>query len=528
MTQNFIGKLSYCIFEELVNQKKNKPTDGTLYLYLYYTFIYNLSTIISGLKPNLDNITKPIWYNKLQKHARFNTDNMLNNLVFYGSQSMLNKMFKTHILQDKDIELDFNITKNPHVLCFINDIQTWANEHFESRQDMIDENPFESKTIDFKNGFKVDLNQWNNNLPDPTKWIELITPTGKVTDPIIINGKTINIPKIDETDSTSYSTQNYLGDNWHNHKSFSLDLKNNFNIINVLDQVPSTEEELKKEMDDLLKIYETLDDTQKVTADLFAGSGSTNLPPPCQMLIVANMLSQKYNQSHIDEITMYFVLICGLFDASVAAWWYKHNTYQARPISLIRHYYKDVTIKSWTPFKGIQNIKGSEWLPHQVITFNTPPFPDMASGHSVFSTTSGELLKWWFNSDILYDGVSMANVINSNVWTDILDQSQKQFLIGEFVIKVGKSEIESGVTPVKDIRLIYPTITSFYQACGISRVYGGIHSESTNQLSQIIGKSVYEKTKEKLLTLGITNNKKKNKNPCSYQLHNSLFRKIFL
>jgi hypothetical protein len=53
-------------------------------------------------------------------------------------------------------------------------------------------------------------------------------------------------------------------------------------------------------------------------------------------------------------------------------------------------------------------------------------------------------------------------------------------------------------TPAKDFKLIIPTLTELYQLCGMSRVYGGIHIQNTNQLSQTIGISVYENVKNKL------------------------------
>jgi hypothetical protein len=419
-------------------------------------------------------------------------------------------MFNNNQLKNKQLCKDFLIKDNYDVLNIMDDIDKWANDHYNSRKHMFDEPSFENKNITFENGFKVDINKWDNKLQDPTKWIELIVPTGTVTQPV--EGTQFTIPKIDKNDETSYKIQHYLGINWGNHNGFSLDLFNDpqlRTISDVRDQVPVKWEDatkstdLKREMDDLIKIYSTLNDMQKITADLFAGSGSLNLPPPGQMFIAGSMLSQKYDQDQFDEINMFFALACGFLDSSIAAWWYKEYFRQARPVTLIRHFYNGKTIKSWTPYKGIQDIDGGTWLPYQVSTFNSPPFPDMASGHTVFSTTGGQLLKWWFDTDVLYDGYTIVETPNPTLWSNILPSYQKGCLMGEFIIKKGTTEIEPGLTPQKDTRLVIRTITELYEMCGRSRVYGGIHSESTNKLSGKIGDSVYTSVSNKLKSFNI-------------------------
>jgi hypothetical protein len=515
MTQTLIGKFLYLFLEELVKRGKNKPTDASLHVYVYYTYIYNLSTLLTNRKPYFDelNILVPLWYAFIKKKFKNlqNKDNILDNLVFYGTQAMLKTMFKeNNILNGKHIKLDYGIENNKNVESILMYINEFAHIHYESRRALFEEPPFENKTTSFNDGFKADLNVWDNNVADPTKWVELIVPNGTVTQPIVNNGVTFNMPTIDPKNPGSYNTQKFLGHVWGTHTGFSVKSENDkINVIDVISQVPLKWEEpdkytdLKREMDNILNIYSNLGDLEKNTADLFAGSGKTNVPPPGQMLIIANMMSQKYNQSQSDEIAMYFALGCGIFDSSIAAWWYKAKLRQARPVTLIRNYYKGQNIKSWTFNKGIQTIDGGSWLPYQMITFNTPPFPDMASGHTIFSTTACKLLQWWFTTDTLYDGVTIVTVPNITLWSNVLDQSQKEFLIGEFCVRKDKSEIEQNVVPKKDIKLIYNTLTDLYKACGKSRVYGGIHSESTNQLSQTVGNDVFEKTRAKLLTLGI-------------------------
>jgi len=503
MPQSTIGNFTYLFLKELVEQKQNKPTKSTLYLYIYHLFIYNLSTLLTRYNPYLDNFDLPIWYIFQKNKLKFRTDkeNMLDNLIFVGSQELYNVMFPNgNTLKNKDIKKDFGINENKIIGFMRPFINEWAQAHFNSRKGMFDEPALENSNVSFDNAFKADINVWDNKVNDPLKWTELAVPTGKVTSQ--------GIPVIDKNNSASYSIQKYLGNNWGNHRGFSLDLNKKFTIADVSNQVATVWEDktkptdLKREVENILSIYENLDDSKKCIADLFAGSGSLNLPPPGLMFIVGNMMSQKYQQNIIDEINMYFVLASGLLDASIAAWWYKAKLRQARPVNTIRHFYKGKSIKSWTPGKGTQNIDGGAWLPYQTLTFVTPPFPDMASGHTVFSTAGCKLLQWWFNTDIFYDGFTLVTIPNANLISNTLDQSQKLTLIGEFCIRQNKSEIEQTGTPAKDFKLVVKTLTELYQLCGISRVYGGIHYQNTNELSQTVGISVYENVKNKLNNIG--------------------------
>ena len=38
-------------------------------------------------------------------------------------------------------------------------------------------------------------------------------------------------------------------------------------------------------------------------------------------------------------------------------------------------------------------MPGEQWLPYQLGTFITPPFPEFVSGHSTFSSSAAEILK---------------------------------------------------------------------------------------------------------------------------------------
>jgi hypothetical protein len=276
------------------------------------------------------------------------------------------------------------------------------------------------------------------------------------------------------------------------------------NIIDLGSKISKTwEGGLQKQIELLLDVYENLTDDKKIIAEFFAGSSKSALPPPGFFICIAMQLSQKYKQSIRNDLKMYFSLACGLLDAGVSAWHYKSKYNQARPITLIRDYYANQKIKSWTSLDAAANpsdINGAQWLPYQPLTFVTPPFPDVASGHTTFSKVAARILNWWFNNPTLYDGYSLATIPNQQLLCPLLNVRDKTICIGEYTFEKGSSEVEPGVTPKEQIVLRYKTLEELGAMAGLSRVYGGIHTFETNEVSAELGEWVFNQTHTKLTT----------------------------
>lgn len=173
---------------------------------------------------------------------------------------------------------------------------------------------------------------------------------------------------------------------------------------------------------------------------------------------------------------------------------------QGRPINLIRNYYANQTLTTWTPLQTANPapIPGKQWLPYQNFNFVTPPFPDVASGHTTFSTVAAKLLNWWFKNPVLYDGFTIATIPNQTTLCPSLNVNDKTVCIGEFIFDQGSSTIEPGVTPKERTVLQYKTLQDLADMAGLSRVYGGIHTFQTNDVSAELGDWVYNQTRQKL------------------------------
>jgi hypothetical protein len=93
-------------------------------------------------------------------------------------------------------------------------------------------------------------------------------------------------------------------------------------------------------------------------------------------------------------------------------------------------------------------MDGSQWVPYQLATFPSPPFPDYVSGHSTYSAAAASMLAAWTGSD--HFGYSV-------------------------MLSAGSSKIEPGITPARPVVLKWDNFTDAADEAGMSRRYGGIH-----------------------------------------------------
>ena len=119
--------------------------------------------------------------------------------------------------------------------------------------------------------------------------------------------------------------------------------------------------------------------------------------------------------------------------------------------------------------------------------------------HIYFYSVALKILNWWFNNPILYDGYSLATIPNQQILCPLLNVHDKMVCIGEYIFDKGCSEIEPGVTPKERIVLRYKTLEDLATMAGVSRIYGGIHTFQTNEVSAELGNWVFEQTHKKII-----------------------------
>jgi hypothetical protein len=105
-------------------------------------------------------------------------------------------------------------------------------------------------------------------------------------------------------------------------------------------------------------------------------------------------------------------------------------------------------------------MDGKYWIPYQLSTFPTPPFPEFISGHSAFSAAGATVLRLFTGSDHFGDSVTFP---------------------------IGASKIEPGLTPSYPLTLSWRTFSDAANQAGISRRYGGIHFKAGDLTGRMIG-----------------------------------------
>jgi hypothetical protein len=231
------------------------------------------------------------------------------------------------------------------------------------------------------------------------------------------------------------------------------------------------------------------------------------------------------------DIKSMFALNGGLHDAAIAAWNHKGTYDSSRPVSFIRYmgqlgqssdpggpaYHPDglpleaglvevvtaettaaggrhahlagkegkIAIKAWSgpisgtaPFDdpaeiaGVEWILAENWLPYQLSSFVTPPFPGFVSGHSTFSRSGAEILTLLTGSEYFPGGLYSFN------------------------IPVGTGlDFEYG--PISAVQLQFATYFDASDQASMSRLSGGIHPPADDfagrRIGQLIGNVAWQK-----------------------------------
>lgn len=105
-------------------------------------------------------------------------------------------------------------------------------------------------------------------------------------------------------------------------------------------------------------------------------------------------------------------------------------------------------------------MDGSQWIPYQLATFPTPPFPEYVSGHSAYSAAAARILEFWTGNDRF--GYSV-------------------------LLPAGSSKIEPGLTPAHPVTLSWATFADAADEAGMSRRYGGIHFRDADLAGRKLG-----------------------------------------
>jgi hypothetical protein len=111
---------------------------------------------------------------------------------------------------------------------------------------------------------------------------------------------------------------------------------------------------------------------------------------------------------------------------------------------------------------GVDWILAENWMPYQLISFVTPPFPGFVSGHSTYSRSAAEVLTLLTGTPFFPGGLF------------------------EYDIPVG-SGLDFEYGPTTPVQLQFATYFDASDQASLSRVYGGIHPPADDFAGRRIG-----------------------------------------
>ncbi|MBC6468325.1 DUF6851 domain-containing protein [Actinomadura alba] len=293
-----------------------------------------------------------------------------------------------------------------------------------------------------------------NELRNPSRW----QPNTFSTNLFVFTGQEFALPQFGRV------------------KPFSFDSPAQFKISPPTNSNHYNRTAYKRQADEVLKASASLNDHQKMTAELFNDNIKTFGPVGGAPVIIGG----KFDT----EKTVHFVTLrdVGFFDMAIATWYFKRKYDSVRPFSAIHHLYGKTKITAWGgPNKGtVSDITGNEWRSY---------LDAWPSNHVMKAADHPE-----YPSDSAAECLAYAQQVRRFTGTDKIDIS--------FPVAKGSSLVEPGVTPASDLTLHWNSWTEYASDCGISNLWGGQQFrssiEAVSQYAPKIGDLSYEFIQRKL------------------------------
>jgi hypothetical protein len=327
-----------------------------------------------------------------------------------------------------------------------------------------------------------------NRLADGSAAAGTAQPTSSANwnQTIIVDGVTVNpisgFPQPQEWTrlTVNGNLQRYLTYSWASVASTCLSAQDEVAIQALVR--PAIGEDRDAEIDDVLTIAQNLTDEEKMIAEFWSGSTPGTMSPPLMSIWLWKEYIRSNTFSCPTIMYSFLDLAIHLFEGARVTWAQKYAFMESRPIQEIRRRYSGQQIASWNG-----TISGDQWLPYQVLSFVSPPFPDFPSGHSHFTQAFANTMNKWFGATISKHTVTYdLQTLYSTSFT-----TNQTAAFGDFVLPAGSSAIQPGVTPVAPITLSFDTWQDMADQAGMSRLFGGIHTISAHYASQTTANTVH-------------------------------------
>ena len=268
----------------------------------------------------------------------------------------------------------------------------------------------------------------------------------------------------------------FLTPHWYRVKPFALERSDQFRP-GPPPKVGS--EQLKKEVDECIAVNANLTVEQKAIVE-FMRDGPKSTGQSGHWLTFAKAVSRRDRNDIDRDVKMFFAVGNVCFDAFISCWDTKRHYDSSRPWSLVRYYYKGKKVKCWAgPGKGVLDMPAEDWHPYSPAIFVTPPFPGYTSGHSTVSGAGGKMLELFTGSD-RFDDVEKRKA-------GIL--TEPGFSCQAIMMRDGK--LPTGHEKMTcDVALALPTFSATSEMAAISRLWGGYHIRTDNEVGLSVGRKL--------------------------------------
>lgn len=275
----------------------------------------------------------------------------------------------------------------------------------------------------------------------------------------------------------SVSYPGFLTPHWYRVKPFALKSCDQFRPG---PQPKVGSEELAKEVAECVKVNANLTPQQKALVE-FMRDGPRSTGQSGHWLRFAQDVSRRDKHDLDSDVKLFFTVANCAFDTFISCWDAKRYYDTSRPMTLIRHvYYTDQEISSWAgPGKGVVKRPGKQWIPYSPAEFITPPFPGYTSGHATVSGGCAEILR-------LFTGSDEFGVIEERMAGELTEHG---FTCSQMQSKDGR-HIATPEHATCEIALRMPTFTETANMAAESRLLGGYHIRSDNELGLKKGREI--------------------------------------
>jgi hypothetical protein len=268
---------------------------------------------------------------------------------------------------------------------------------------------------------------------------------------------------------------NFLTPHWYRVKPFALKRSDQFRPAEP-PQYGSAQ--LSKEVDEAIAVNAALSLEQKAIVE-FMRDGPRSTGQSGHWLQFAADVSRRDKNNLDRDVKMFFSVANIVFDAFVSCWDTKRYYDTSRPYWWTRIYKKDQELRGWLgPGKGVGKLPADKWRPYSPANFVTPPFPGYTSGHATASGAAGKILELFTGSD-KFDAVAIRKAG---------ELTENEFTVGEMQAVDGK--LATFLAPSKEIQLKLPTFTATADMAAMSRLWGGYHIRTDNDIGLKVGREI--------------------------------------